>query len=297
MSGKHPDRPAPAGAAAASESMKSLRSALRILLQFTSERAGASVGDLAAATGMGKSHVSKAIAAFVESGLLVQDPKSRTITVGVRAFVLGARFVNQDRLAREAMPVLRDLMRQSGHSTRLSVQDGDRVLYLLGAEGPMFVNTGWRVGTWLPAHATTAGRVLLAFSDPARTAGLLGSGALTRLTRHTLTDRRALARVLLRVHTDGYAIQRDETTQGLGTIGVPIFDAGQALAGALSLAFPSHLVGQTDESGLIEQLHTAARMLSQRLGCPVYPFGGGHPAHGAAKRSGPPPVTSRRPAQ
>ena len=297
MSGKHADLPVAGGAAAVPESMKSLRSALRILMEFTSERAGTTIGELAAATGLGKSHVSKAVAAFVESGLLVQDAKSRTINVGVRAFVLGARFVNHDRLAREAMPVLRDLMRRSGHSTRLSVQDGDRVLYLLGAEGPMFVNTGWRVGTWLPAHATTAGRVLLAFSDPCSTAGLLGSGPLARLTRHTLTDRRALARLLLRVSADGYAIQRDETTQGLGTIGVPIFDAGQALAGALSLAFPSHLVGAADESGLIEQLHSAARMLSQRLGCPVYPFGGCKPVHAAANRTGPKPMTLRGPAR
>jgi len=37
-----------------------------------------------------------------------------------------------------------------GRYARLSVRDGDEVVYLIGVEGPHFVDTGWRAGTWLP---------------------------------------------------------------------------------------------------------------------------------------------------
>lgn len=254
--------------------MKSVRGALRLLMEFTGEQPAFTIGELAARTGMGKSHVSKAIAAFVESGLLVQDPRSRALSVGVRAFVLGARFINYDRLSREAMPVMREILQRTGHSTRLSVLDGDRVLYLVGMEGPMFVDTGWRVGTWLPAHSTTAGRVLLAFAGERSVAALLSRRPLARLTEHTVTDRRVLDRILSRIRGEGYDIQRNETTQGIGTIGAPVFDATQSVTGVLSVAFPSHVVARGEERPLIEELHAGARALSQRLGCPVYPYGG-----------------------
>ena len=54
---------------------------------------------------------------------------------------------------------------------------------------------------------------------------------------------------------------------------VPLFRDGQKIVGALGLAFPSHHVSSEDERALIDALHDAARAISQRLGCGVYPFG------------------------
>jgi DNA-binding IclR family transcriptional regulator len=94
------------------------------------------------------------------------------------------------------------------------------------------------------------------------------------MTEHTVTDRKQLARLMARIRTVGYDVQRNETTQGLGTIGAPVFDRAQVVVGVLSIAFPSHAVARDEEGGMIEVLHAAARGLSQRMGCPVYPFGG-----------------------
>ena len=60
---------------------------------------------------------------------------------------------------------------------------------------------------------------------------------------------------------------------GLGVVSVPLFKAGQQIVGALGLAFPSHHVGAEEELLLIHALHEAARAISQRLGCGVYPYG------------------------
>jgi DNA-binding IclR family transcriptional regulator len=42
------------------------------------------------------------------------------------------------------------------------------VVYLLQSERPPLIDTGWRVGMFLPLHATTAGKVTLAFLEPDR---------------------------------------------------------------------------------------------------------------------------------
>lgn len=77
-----------------------------------------------------------------------------------------------------------------------------------------------------------------------------------------------------RARRQGYAVQRGETTPELGTISVPLFGARQVIVGTLGIAFPAHMVGEDQEAALVEALHQHARILSQRVGGTVYPFGG-----------------------
>ncbi len=252
--------------------MKSLRTSLRILTEFAGDQRDYGVNELAERCGLAKSQVSKVLDAFSEYGFLVQDPESRRYSVGVRTFALGSRFVTHDRLCRAAMPVMRDLVLSSGHSVRLSVLEGERALYLIGIEGPLFVDSGWRSGTWLPLHSTSSGRILMAFMDAPLVTRLL-QGSIRSVTPDTNTNATAVKRLIGEARVKGYAIQRNETTAGLGAISVPIFGTEQHAIATLGIAFPSHMVQVDDEPALVNALHNAARTLSQRLGCVVYPFG------------------------
>jgi DNA-binding IclR family transcriptional regulator len=156
---------------------------------------------------------------------------------------------------------------------RLSVRDGDEVLYLFGIEGPAFVDTGWRAGAYLPFHSTSAGRVILAFMEPDHAAEIVARTEMKALTPHTLTDRGELRQMLARIRTAGFSVQRGETTPDLGTVGVPVFGAHQKVLGVLAFAFPVRHVQPKQERPMAETLHRAARVLSQRMGCQVYPFG------------------------
>lgn len=259
--------------------MKSLRSALKLFLEFSDEQPEQRVSDLARRTGLTKSHVSKLLSEFANAGLLSQDPDTRVYSVGRRAYVLGTRYINHDRLVRESIPIMRLLMDTTGHSARLSVIDGKRVLYLLCIEGPLFVDTGIRAGTWLPLHSTTAGRVLLAFTNTERANSMIGTAQLRKLTAKTIVDKKRLTNILAGVLNSGYATQRGETTQDLAAVSVPVFGVDQGVIAALTVALPVHLLTKRIESALVEQLHDAARGISLRMGCRVYRFGS---ARGAA---------------
>ena len=153
--------------------MKSLRSALRVLLVFTGGKPSYTVTELASLTGLSRSHVSKIGAVLAESGLVKQDPVTQAYSVAVRGFVLGSQFFNQDDLSAKAMPLLRLLMTETGHSTRLSVLDDGKATYLIGVNGPLFTDSPWKIGTYMPMHSTAAGRVLLAFTDEAQAQDLV----------------------------------------------------------------------------------------------------------------------------
>lgn len=261
--------------AADAEGMKSLRSALRVLMAFCEEQQDFGVGELAEQCKLSKSQVSKVLSTFAEFGLLTQNADSRRYQVGSRLYALGSRYLNFDTLCRGAMPVMRDLVETTGHSARLSVLDGDRVLYLLGIEGPLFMDTGWRAGTWLPVHSTSSGRVLLATMDAER-ARRMRPRQLPVFTDRTITDFDEIDRLVEQARVQGYSIQRGETTPGLGVISAPVYGRGGQPLGTLGLAFPSHVVPPSEEPQLIRALHAACRVLSQRVGCTVYPYG--HPS-------------------
>ena len=258
--------------AAAVGPMKSLRTGLRVLLEFEQNQRDFGVTELAQRCNLSKSQVSKILSALVNSGLVVQNPSTRSYSVGQRCYVLGSRFTTYNSLCQAATPVLRELLNRTGHSVRLSVPDGDQSLYLIGLEGPMFMNTGWRSASSVPIGASSAGRVLMAYLDAERCKHLLDL-PVPPLTKNTVRDRATLEKLVAAARVNGYCIQRNETSLGLGVVSVPLFRDGQTIVGALGLAFPSHHVDPDDEGPLIAALHDAARAISQRLGCGVYPFG------------------------
>lgn len=247
--------------------MKALTNALAVLDAFSSNRGRWSVKDLCDRTGFNKSQVSKVLGAFREAGLLRQDEETREYSVGLRAVALAANYLNAQPLVHESIAHMRRLANQVEHTVVLSVMDGDKVMYLLGVEGPHFLDVGSRVGTWLPFHATAVGKVLMAF------ASTVPGGELKRFTKNTVTDRKALAAQFARIRKEGVASTTGETADGLAAQAVPVVGQGGAVIAALGFVYPLHLVTPKKREAYTDLLHHAARQISMRLGAEVYPFG------------------------
>lgn len=228
--------------------------------------------DLCAATGFSKSQVSKILGSFRQAGFLSQDPESREYGVGLRAVALAANYLNAQPLVHESMRHMRRLANETEHTVVLSVLDGDKVIYLVGVEGPHFLDVGSRVGTWLPFHATAVGKVLFAFAA-GNPADAMPRGPLPRYTKNTITDRKELAVQLLKVRREGAGFTTGETSDGLAAQAVPVLGHRASALAALGLVYPLHLVTPKKRVAYTALLHDAARQISLRLGAEVYPFG------------------------
>jgi DNA-binding IclR family transcriptional regulator len=241
--------------------------------QFVSRQGPLGVGDITETLGLNKSQASKVLKTFRDFGFLVQDPDSRKYSVGLNAFALGNRYVNANPLSREALPIMRKLVDESGHSAVLTVIHNGDVIHLLAVEGRMFVDGRWRVGRWMPYHTTSAGKVLLAFGPDSIVDHLIKTRGLPRVTPNTITNVRQFKQVLGKARTEGIAVTRSENFPGTAALSVPVFDqAGRAVA-ALGLICPEHLLTREEETRLAAPLHRAARALSFRMGAQIYPFG------------------------
>jgi DNA-binding IclR family transcriptional regulator len=173
----------------------------------------------------------------------------------------------RDALVRQALPIMRQLTQSTGHSVRLSIRHGDQLIYLLVTVGPHLLESGWRAGSAIPWHTTSAGRVMLAYMSETERNHILDKLMSEGLTE---TERGELEKALEKARVDGFAIARNRATRGLGAVSAPVLGGELRVVGALAIAFPDDLLQAEEVLELVEPLHAAARALSLRNGAQVY---------------------------
>ena len=107
------------------------------------------------------------------------------------------------------------LAERVGESASVDIADGDSVLSLdqvIGAASVTSVN--W-AGKRTPMHATSSGKIFLAFMPSEQRAAYFERPG-QRFTEHTITGRRELEAELAQVRDQGYAATMEEFEIGLG---------------------------------------------------------------------------------
>jgi IclR family acetate operon transcriptional repressor len=119
-----------------------------------------------------------------------------------------------------------------------------------------------RLGRPSVAHATAAGKVMLAFGRVA------APDDLPAFTERTITDPRALAQELERVRSDGVGEAVGEREPDLNALAAPVSGRGGELVAILGLQGPAARLPASTRRALREPLLRAARELGQALGGP-----------------------------
>jgi DNA-binding IclR family transcriptional regulator len=123
-----------------------------------------------------------------------------------------------------------------------------------------------RRGATVPAHATAAGKVIMAYLQPSAVAEIYGDAPLASLTPRTLTSLSDLAEELLEVRRRGYALDNEEQEPGVGCVAAPIFEKPALVAAALSVTAPISRIQAADPAELGELLVARALAISTALG-------------------------------
>ena len=136
-----------------------------------------------------------------------------------------------------------------------------RVVSIDQVIGSSTVTTVNWVGQRTPMHATSAGKVFLAFG-----AAQLPPGKLTRMTAHTMVSRATLDRQLDAVRREGFATTIDELEVGLSALAAPVRGPTGEVIAALSISGPTLRLGRARMAELVPVLLHEADALSERLG-------------------------------
>ena len=153
-------------------------------------------------------------------------------------------------------------------SCSLAILDGEEILYVARSTAStriMSIDLG--VGSRLPAHCTSMGRVLLAGMDEPELATYLRRVKLTPYTNRTTVTKEALAATVDRTRKQQYAVVDQELEIGLRSIAVPIKDFRDRVAAAINVSVQASRVSIAEmEKTFLPALRTAAEELGMLLG-------------------------------
>jgi IclR family KDG regulon transcriptional repressor len=238
----------------------------RVMEQFQ-EQQSFGITDLARRTELLPSDVHRILASLRVFGFIEQDAETKKYRLGFSLLRLGLTAVRRNQLCGRAHPVLVRLSQQVAAATRLALLDGRELKVFLvdQVSGPSDLVFGGRLGESERLHCTALGKTIIANMSPDAALSALDKGALTRYTRHTITDRSILAREFEEIRRSGYAVDREECLNGVCCLASPLRDNAGSVVGAISTSMPSSQFIEWDEARLAAHLKAAAVRVSASI--------------------------------
>jgi DNA-binding IclR family transcriptional regulator len=195
------------------------------------------VNQVARDMGLSRSTVHRMLATLSHHDFVAQDDFSRAYKPGPALVDIGLSVVaNMDirSLAHEALVHLRD---ETDETVHLATLRGAEVLYIDSVESDQVVRTGGRTGWALPAHATAAGKALLAELDDETLAARYPEEDLQAPTSRAPQTREDLKKQLTDVRRLGYAVNNAESEADVSAVAAVVRDKhGRARAAIVTTA-------------------------------------------------------------
>lgn len=233
--------------------------AVRLLKIFTNERPEMSLAELSRTSGLNKTTTHRLLRALQSESLIDRNPATSSYSLGAGLMALGVQALASNDLRRRVRPVLRTLARETGETATLEVPFEDSMLILDEVAGNHVLGSAGNIGTRWPIHATSTGKVWLAFDETGM--DRLGD-TLKPLTANTLTDKDALQPQLAEIRRRGYAITVDELEEGFAAVATIIRGGLGDVQGALSIGGPAQRLTAARRNELGTVLGRAAQRLN-----------------------------------
>lgn len=187
--------------------------------------------------------------------------------LGTHLVDLAHAYLSTIDVAREFSTAWDSLGVPSGEGIVLAVLDKTDVVYVACRNSDLPLGINYRVGMRLPAHCAATGKALLSTMPEERVRALYSNASLTQLTPHSVRTLEALLEDLRQARLRGYAIDDEETREGMRCYGAPVFDSsGSHAMAAVAVSTLKHPADDSRDKELVATMLRFARLLSSRLG-------------------------------
>jgi IclR family acetate operon transcriptional repressor len=206
------------------------------------------------------STTSRQLATLVEAGLVEHVPTTGRYRLGIRLVALATSVLARLDVRAVAHPHLEELAADLGETATLSVPGDPDAITVDVVRSLRYIADGSQLGRPSIAHATAAGKVMLAFD------GVRPSEQLQAYTPRTITDPSELEAEIERVRRRGWADAFEEREVGLNAIAAPVWSSDGALAGIIALQGPIPRFGRSAARAALPALRERADAISTELG-------------------------------
>jgi DNA-binding IclR family transcriptional regulator len=231
------------------------------ILDALADAGDVGTNQLARRVGMPASTVSRQLGTLTATGLVEQDAATGRYRLGIRVVHLANAVLARLDVRRVARPHLEELVRITGETATLHLPGEEDAVTVDFVPSAHFVQHVSQLGRPSIAHATSAGKVMLAFTDrPLPRAPLRAYGP------RTITGVTELAAEIELVRRRGYAEAFEEREPGLAAVAAPVWSSTGALAAIVALQGPTARFGDEEVRAAVPPLLEHAAAISAALG-------------------------------
>lgn len=201
--------------------LSSLDAGLRVMTMFSS-RDTVNVREVAEQLECSRSTAYRILNTLRNRGIVLLGPGGRGYYPGpVLVELSRPRGLDQDD-RRRLRPVIEDAVKLSGETVHVATLIGHQILFFDGKEPDRAVRASLRPGYLRPAHAISAGRLLLADFTDQQIRELYVREELLKFTQFTPTTVSELIGELSQIRQQGYALNFQGAELGLAGVAVPL---------------------------------------------------------------------------
>ncbi|MGX9147047.1 IclR family transcriptional regulator domain-containing protein [Mesorhizobium sp. 128a] len=215
----------------------SLERGLAVMEILARHPAGLTLTEMAEEAGLTRAGARRFLLTLTATGYATQA--GRLFSLSPRLLTVVRTWLGGASLWTFAAPIMRELAGQFNEACNAAVLSGEEVVYVARIPGRRILSVSLDVGTRLPAHCTSMGRVLLAGLGADELKSFLAGARIERRTPKTITSRAALGKAIDVARVDGFAIVDEELELGLRSIAVPIADRSGRTVAAINMSTQS----------------------------------------------------------
>lgn len=216
---------------------------------------------LAAETGLHPSTAFRILGSLTGVGYVERDSAGH-YQLGRKLIRLAGRVKRGIDIRKESLDIMRELRDKVGETVNLTVREGDEVIYVERVSARRMMRVEQVVGSRAPLHVTAVGKLMLGELGDDFVRAYAKRTGLSKFTPHTIDSIDRLLHEVHQVSVDGCALDNEEAEEGVGCIGILIYDNTGSVVGGLSISAPI----ERRNDAWIPMVKDAAQRISERLG-------------------------------
>lgn len=243
--------------------IESVKKACNIINCFSSEEPVLGNGEIAEMLGMSPSTTHHLVSTLCNQGVLMRD-RNRKYRLGWKLLEWNNHVMFQQDIYDKAIPLVKELIYRFHGTAHIGMFDKGEVVFVLKISSPEASPIHTYIGSRKPAHATSAGKVLLSYNS-AYLKETIDRGLLQEAP-NTITDIGKLKKEIQSVRDIGYSISNNENNTGTYAIAAPILSySGKTIAAVNLVGTTSYMQG-SNRRNIIQSVLNTAQSISQELG-------------------------------
>jgi DNA-binding IclR family transcriptional regulator len=216
---------------------------------------------LSADTALHPSTAFRILGALMEAGFVEKDAAGHYM-LGRKLVRLAGKVRRSVDLREQALDVMEALRDAIGETVNLTVREGDEVIYIERVTSNRMMRVEQVIGSRAPLHVTAVGKLMLAELGDHFIHAYARRTGLKAYTSHTVSSEQDLLNVVRQAHAQGFAYDNEEAEEGVGCIGVLIYDGSGGVVAGLSISAPI----ERRKDDWVRLVIDAGRKISERLG-------------------------------